>query len=389
MDVSLTMEKLVILGSTGSIGTQTLQIVDEHPERFEVYALVANQQWEMLAQQALRYRPRYVLLNNNLYAYQLRQALNGSGVEILEPEAILALCEDPEGDVIVNSLVGFSGFHPTYSALKAGKKVALANKESLVVGGQLLQQDIGYNLDTLRPIDSEHSALWQCLAGESLEQVDRLIITASGGPFRTFSIEQLQQVTVDQALKHPNWDMGAKITIDSSTLMNKGLEIIEAYWLFGIPLSRIDAVVHPQSIIHSMVLFNDGSIKAQMGYPDMRLPIQYALSAPDRWPLPYKAIDWQQSMQMTFEPVDTERFPCLALARQALESGGFYPTILNAANEIAVSCFLKREIPYIQISKIVEQTLSGYVTSMDLSLESITHVDMESRRLALSLAHRP
>lgn len=383
------MEKLVILGSTGSIGTQTLQIVDEHPERFEVHALVANNQWETLAQQALRYRPRYVLLHNPEYADNLKQALNGSAIEILEPSALLSLCEDPEGDVIVNSLVGFSGFHPTYAALKAGKIVALANKESLVVGGQLLKQEIGYSLQTLRPIDSEHSALWQCLVGESLDQVDRLIITASGGPFRTFTHEQLQQVTVDQALKHPNWEMGAKITIDSSTLMNKGLEIIEAYWLFGIPLSRIEAVVHPQSIIHSMVLFKDGSIKAQMGYPDMRLPIQYALSAPDRWHLSYKAIDWQQRMQMTFEPVDMERFPCLALARQALESGGFYPTVLNAANEVAVSCFLKREIPYIHISKIVEQTLSGYVTSMDLSLESITHVDMESRRLALSLAHRP
>jgi 1-deoxy-D-xylulose-5-phosphate reductoisomerase len=383
------MEKLVILGSTGSIGTQTLQIVDEHPERFEVHALVANNQWETLAQQALRYRPRYVLLHNLEHADKFKLALSGSGIQILEPSDLLSLCEDPDGDVIVNSLVGFSGFHPTYAALKAGKIVALANKESLVVGGQLLKQEIGYSLQTLRPIDSEHSALWQCLVGESLDQVDRLIITASGGPFRTFTHQQLQQVTVDQALKHPNWEMGAKITIDSSTLMNKGLEIIEAYWLFGIPLSRIDAVVHPQSIIHSMVLFKDGSIKAQMGYPDMRLPIQYALSAPDRWNLSYKAIDWQQAMQMTFEPVDLERFPCLALARQALESGGFYPTVLNAANEVAVSCFLKREIPYIHISKIVEQTLSGYVTSMDLSLESITHVDMESRRLALSLAHRP
>jgi 1-deoxy-D-xylulose-5-phosphate reductoisomerase len=288
----------------------------------------------------------------------------------------------------VNSLVGFSGFRPTYQALKSGKRVALANKESLVVGGEILRDQVGYSLDTLMPVDSEHSAIWQCLAGEELNTVDQLVITASGGPFRAFTAEQLKTVTVDQALKHPNWSMGSKITIDSSTLMNKGLEIIEAYWLFGIPLSKIEAVVHPQSIIHSMVVFVDGSIKAQMGHPDMRLPIQYALSAPTRWALPAKPINWRARLDMHFEPVDTQRFPCLRLAREALEHGGFYPAVLNAANEVAVEKLLKREIPYIAISAVVEETMLRFVTNEPMSVESITHVDTDARQLAATIAKR-
>jgi len=376
-------DHLLILGSTGSIGTQTLEIVRQHPDRFEVYAIVANNNWELLAAQAREFKPKIVVIGNDRHLSDLKGAIPDSSIDVMSGEQfILDLCGDSESTLVVNSLVGFSGFRPTHDSLKAGKRVALANKESLVVGGELLRDQIGYTLDTLMPVDSEHSAIWQCLAGEDINSVDRLTITASGGPFRDFTLDQLRNVTVEQALKHPNWSMGSKITIDSSTLMNKGLEIIEAYWLFGIPLSRIDAVVHPQSIIHSMVTFVDGSMKAQMGYPDMRLPIQYAMSAPDRWALTAQPIDWTNALTMTFEPVDEVRFPCIRLARESLEQGGFYPTVLNAANEVAVECFLKHEIPYIQISEVVSETLSRFVTNEPLSVENITRVNTDARRIA-------
>jgi len=389
MHASSKKERLLLLGSTGSIGTQTLDVVRQHPERFSLHAIVANNNWEQLAQQAREYQPKHVVIGNSQHYQELRTALSGSGVEVHQgDEAIHHLCSDSDSDLVVNSLVGFSGFRPTYEALKAGKRVALANKESLVVGGEILRDHVGYTLDTLMPVDSEHSAIWQCLAGEELGSIDQLIITASGGPFRGFTSDQLKSVTVDMALKHPNWSMGAKITIDSSTLMNKGLEIIEAYWLFGIPMDRIQAVVHPQSIIHSMVLFVDGSIKAQMGHPDMRLPIQYALSAPDRWSLPSKLMNWKERLDMHFEPVNDDLFPCIKLARASVEQGGFYPAVLNAANEIAVSQFLKREIPYISISAIVEETMASYSTEMTLNVENITQVDKESRELASQIAQR-
>lgn len=381
------IDRLLILGSTGSIGTQTLEIVREHPDRFEVHAIVANNNWELLAGQAREFKPKVVVIGNERHRVDLVNAISDSTIDVMSgDQAILDLCSDSESTLVINSLVGFSGFRPTHDALKAGKRVALANKESLVVGGELLRDQVGYTLETLMPVDSEHSAIWQCLAGEDIENVDRLTITASGGPFRNFTIDQLQKVTVEQALKHPNWSMGSKITIDSSTLMNKGLEIIEAYWLFGIPLSRIDAVVHPQSIIHSMVTFVDGSIKAQMGHPDMRLPIQYAISSPDRWVLPVKPIDWNMAFTMTFEPVDDVRFPCIRLARESLELGGFYPTVLNAANEVAVECFLKHEIPYIQISAVVSETLSRFVNSESLSVENITRVNTDACRIAREIA---
>jgi 1-deoxy-D-xylulose-5-phosphate reductoisomerase len=382
-------ERLLILGSTGSIGTQTLQVVREHTDRFKVHALAAGNSWELLAKQALEFRPKQVVIGREEHLGPLKSALDGTGIKVrFGDEAILECCRSDESDLVVNSLVGFSGFRPTYESLKSGKRVALANKESLVVGGEILRDQVGYSLDTLMPVDSEHSAIWQCLAGEELNTVDQLVITASGGPFRAFTAEQLKTVTVDQALKHPNWSMGSKITIDSSTLMNKGLEIIEAYWLFGIPLSKIEAVVHPQSIIHSMVVFVDGSIKAQMGHPDMRLPIQYALSAPTRWALPAKPINWRARLDMHFEPVDTQRFPCLRLAREALEHGGFYPAVLNAANEVAVEKLLKREIPYIAISAVVEETMLRFVTNEPMSVESITHVDTDARQLAATIAKR-
>ena len=383
------MERLLILGSTGSIGTQTLQVVREHPDRFRVHALVAGNSWELLAKQAIEFKPDYVVIGNNSHFDHLKMALSSTKVEVHFGEgAILDLCKGSGSDLVVNSLVGFSGFRPTYEALKSGKRVALANKESLVVGGEILRDQVGYSLDTLMPVDSEHSAIWQCLAGEDLATVDQLVITASGGPFRSYTSEQLKHVTVDQALKHPNWTMGSKITIDSSTLMNKGLEIIEAYWLFGIPLGNIEAVVHPQSIIHSMVVFVDGSIKAQMGHPDMRLPIQYALSAPTRWVLPGKPIDWRTKLDMHFEPIDPLRFPCIRLARESLEQGGFYPAVLNASNEVAVEKLLNREIPYIAISAVVEETMNRFVTNELMGVESIVNVDADARQLAATIAKR-
>lgn len=378
-----------MLGSTGSIGTQTLEIVRGHPDRFRVEALAANSNWELLAEQAAEFLPKHVFVADAGCHARLSERLAGLPVEVhTGDEALVGLCADAASTTVVNSLVGFAGFVPTYTALKAGKRVALANKESLVAGGEILRDQIGYTLETLMPVDSEHSAIWQCLAGERTEDVDRLIVTASGGPFRNLTKEQLREVTVDQALKHPNWSMGAKITIDSSTLMNKGLEIIEAYWLFGIPLERIDAVVHPQSLIHSMVVFVDGSIKAQMGLPDMRLPIQYALSAPARWPLPATPVDWASAVTMDFCPVDHERFPCLGLARQALKAGGFAPAVLNAANEVAVACFLNREIPYIAISAIVAECLERFDETPPMTVESMTHVNLQARRLALSIARQ-
>jgi len=376
-------QSLLILGSTGSIGTQTLDIVRAHPDKLEVFAITAHTNWETLAEQINEFRPVHALLADETHFTQLRDAVTHSDTGLLcGKEKMNDLVTSGEVDTVINSLVGFSGFRPTISALSAGKKVALANKESLVVGGELLAPYLNGNYDRLIPIDSEHSAILQCLVGEELRNIEKLIITASGGPFRTWNKKQLRQATVRDALKHPNWDMGSKITIDSATMMNKGLEVIEAHWLFGLPLERIEAVVHPQSIVHSMVLFHDGSIKAQMGLPDMRLPIQFALSFPDRWPLPSRQIDWSKTQELTFEPVDLDRFPCFDLALQAIDAGGYAPAILNASNEVAVERFLKEEISYIQISEIVEKSLSHIRNTDTLSVESLEAVDRQARAYA-------
>lgn len=376
-------QSLLILGSTGSIGTQTLDIVRAHPDKLEVFAITAHTNWETLAEQINEFRPVHALLADETHFTQLRDAVTHSDTGLLcGKEKMNDLVTSGEVDTVINSLVGFSGFRPTISALSAGKKVALANKESLVVGGELLAPYLNGNYDRLIPIDSEHSAILQCLVGEELRNIEKLIITASGGPFRTWNKKQLRQATVRDALKHPNWDMGSKITIDSATMMNKGLEVIEAHWLFGLPLERIEAVVHPQSIVHSMVLFHDGSIKAQMGLPDMRLPIQFALSFPDRWPLPSRQIDWSKTQELTFEPVDMDRFPSFDLALQAIDAGGYAPAILNASNEVAVERFLKEEISYIQISEIVEKSLSHIRNTDTLSVESLEAVDRQARAYA-------
>ncbi|MDG5766464.1 1-deoxy-D-xylulose-5-phosphate reductoisomerase [Balneolales bacterium ANBcel1] len=379
-------QQLLILGSTGSIGRQTLDIVRSHPERFSLFGVTANSNWKELAAQINEFQPAYAVISDESCAKNLDAAINHRNTVILTGnDALEALIREEAVDTIVNSLVGFSGFAPTLTALEHGKKVALANKESLVVGGELLSPFLDGSFDRLIPIDSEHSAILQCLAGESADSIHKLIITASGGPFRTWSAEKVANANVRDALMHPNWDMGSKITIDSATMMNKGLEVIEAHWLFNLPLSKIEAVVHPQSIIHSMVVFRDGSIKSQMGLPDMRLPIQYALSHPDRWPLESEQIDWAEPQELTFEPVDHNKFPCYDLALEALRQGGYAPAVLNASNEVAVERFLKEEISYIHISEIVASSLSHITSSDSLSLPVLLEVDREARKFARSI----
>lgn len=379
-------QNLVILGSTGSIGEQALDIVREHPDRFNVLAISCNSSWEKLAEQVKEFNPQYALLCDEDSYASIKNQLNGSNTELIYgQDELLELATLDEADVILNSLVGFAGFEPTLEALKAGKKVALANKESLVVGGEVINSVIGDNRDQLVPVDSEHSAMLQCLVGEPIENIEKLIITASGGPFRTFTKKQMQDITVADALDHPNWSMGAKITIDSATMMNKGLEIIEAHWLFDMPLSKIEAVVHPQSVIHSVVTFTDGSSKAQLGPPTMKVPILYALTYPDRIPLDAPRLDWETAFDLTFEPVDYDRFPCLRLAMESIEEGGLAPAILNAANEVAVDRFLNEEITYIEIPGVIESCLEQLNNSEPVTLDSLKNIDEQARRLALTI----
>lgn len=375
-------QKLAILGSTGSIGTQVLEVVRQHPDEFEIVALTANSSWELLSEQIKEFSPKIALICNDDHYSDLKKSAV-SNTEILSGiENLITIVTHPDVDTVLNSLVGFSGFIPTVEALKSGKKVALANKESLVVGGEYIRTILDQYSGTLIPVDSEHSAMLQSIVGEKPENIEKIIITASGGPFRELTKDQMQKVTLEQALDHPNWDMGAKITIDSATMMNKGLEIIEAKWLFDIPVSKIEPVIHPQSIIHSIVTFVDGSSKAQLGPPDMKVPIIYALTYPDRLALDTPRMDWSVAQELTFYPVDYEKFPCLKLAINAIEEGGVAPAVLNAANEVAVKRFLDREINYIDIPKIVEGCLSKMVLSHDVEIDSLIEIDKEARQLA-------
>jgi 1-deoxy-D-xylulose-5-phosphate reductoisomerase len=383
---SLKQKKLVILGSTGSIGEQALDIVREHPDRFQVLAISCNNSWEKLAEQVNEFNPKYALLCNSDSLQECRKHINEKDTELLSgSDNLLALASLEEADVVLNSLVGFAGFEPTLEALKAGNKVALANKESLVVGGALINGLIKENRDLLIPVDSEHSAMLQCLVGEPMDTIEKLVITASGGPFRTFTKEQMQDITVADALDHPNWSMGAKITIDSATMMNKGLEIIEAHWMFDMPLSKIEAVVHPQSVIHSVVTFTDGSSKAQLGPPTMKVPILYALTYPERMELNAPRLDWESAFDLTFEPVDYDRFPCLRLATESIEVGGLAPAILNASNEVAVDRFLKEEITYIEIPGVIESCLEQLNNSETITLDSLKNIDQRARELAQTI----
>lgn len=384
--------KLLILGSTGSIGTQTLDIVRANPTRFEVAGLSANRNCRLLAEQIAEFRPEHALIADSSKRPELLECLaTKTGVREHNTEiwcgeqAILELSAAGNYDVMLNALVGFAGFEPTVAALNAGKKVALANKESLVVGGELLQKYTDGGIKNLIPVDSEHSAILQCLIGEEDNPIEKLLITASGGPFRSTPLEEMSNIRVEDALKHPNWDMGAKITIDSATMMNKGLEIIEAYWLYDVSVSQIEPVIHPQSIIHSMVTFSDGSTKAQLGYPDMKVPIQYALTWPARIPLETPRMDFSSLQELNFQPVEYKRFPCLKLALDALDEGAYAPAVLNAANEIAVQRFLNKNIGYTDIARIVEQCLNHIHSNETLSVDSLGEVDRQTREMASQL----
>lgn len=378
-------QNLVILGSTGSIGEQALEIVGEHADRFNVLALSCNTNWQKLAEQVNIFQPRYALLCDSTHLNDFKEVLTAD-VEILTgSDALLELAGLDEADVILNSLVGFSGFEPTCEALKAGKKVALANKESLVVGGAIINRLLKDYSGQLVPVDSEHSAMLQCLVGEPKDKINKIIITASGGPFRDWSFEEMKKITVKEALDHPNWSMGDKITIDSATMMNKGLEIIEAHWLFDLPLSKIEAVVHPQSIVHSVIEFVDGSSKAQLGPPTMKVPILYALTYPDRLSMKMPTLDWKQAFDLNFEPVDYEKFPCIKLAIDAVKEGGFSPAVLNAANEIAVQRFLNEEISYIGIANIIETCLERLHSQAKLTVQTLKEIDQKARELALTI----
>ena len=355
------MRALTILGSTGSIGTQTLEVVENLPGEFRVVALTANRNIELLAHQARQFEVEAVALADPKGADELRRLLAGSGIAIHTGRSgLLEIAGRDDIDLCLNGLVGGGGMAPTMAALEAGVDVALSNKESLVMAGALitaLQQEKGTKL---LPIDSEHSAIWQCLAGEDRSQIRRLVLTGSGGPFRTWPLEDMSQVTREQALRHPNWDMGPKVTIDSATMMNKGLEVIEARWLYDMPPERIDIVIHPQSIIHSMVEFVDGSIKAQLGVPDMKIPIQYALAYPDHRPADWPRLDLAAIGELTFEEPDLEKFPCITLAYDALRRGGSAPAALNLANDLAVQAFLDDQLAFAAIPRVLERVLSEH-----------------------------
>ncbi len=351
-------KQIAILGSSGSIGTQALEVISENDSLFEIYALTANNQVDLLIDQARKYNPEMVAIGNEAHYLQLKNALSDLPIKVFAgAHSIAQVAEMQPIDMVLTAMVGYSGLKPTMNAIKAGKKIALANKETLVVAGELICDLALKHHVSILPVDSEHSAIFQCLAGEGNNPIEKLILTASGGPFRTKTMNELEHVTSAQALKHPNWEMGAKVTIDSASLMNKGFEIIEAKWLFGVSPEQIEVVVHPQSIIHSMVQFVDGSIKAQLGMPDMKLPIQYAFTYPERLKTNFPRFDFNVCSQFTFERPDLERFRNLSYAYYAMEKGGNMPCVLNAANEVVVEAFLKDKIGFLQMSDIIEDVL--------------------------------
>jgi 1-deoxy-D-xylulose-5-phosphate reductoisomerase len=373
-------KQIAVLGSTGSIGTQALEVIADNSNLFEVYAITANNQVDLLIEQAHRYRPEVVVIANEVHYSKLKNALADLPVKIFAgAEAIAQVASMEPVDIVLTAMVGYSGLKPTIKAIEAGKKIALANKETLVVAGELICDLVEKHKSAILPVDSEHSAIFQCLTGEGNNPIEKLILTASGGPFRTKNLAELQHVTSAQALKHPNWDMGAKITIDSASLMNKGFEIIEAKWLFGVSPDQIEVVVHPQSIIHSMVQFTDGSIKAQLGLPDMKLPIQYAFTYPDRLKSNFPRLDFNLCSQFTFEQPDTERFRNLAYAYYAMERGGNMPCILNAANEVVVAEFLKEKIGFLQMSDIIEEVMEQAFFIQHPSYEDYVNTDTATR----------
>ena len=373
-------QTVAILGSTGSIGTQTLDVIDRHSELFEVYALTAHSNIDLLVEQAKRYLPEVVAIADERHYKTLREALDGLPVKVFAgADSICQIAAMSPIDTVVTAMVGYSGLLPTVRAIEAGKKIALANKETLVVAGELVTDLTLRNRVDIVPIDSEHSAIFQCLVGENENSVEKLILTASGGAFRDTPKDDLRLAKAADALRHPTWKMGAKITIDSATMMNKGFEVIEARWLFDIPIDKIEVIIHPQSIVHSMVQFCDGSIKAQLGQPDMRHPIQYALTFPDRLDAQVERANLADIHQLTFERPDYEKFRNLGLAYDALRRGGNIPCILNAANEVAVDAFLKGKIGFFAMSDIIEQTISETAFISSPTLDDYIATDREAR----------
>lgn len=370
------VRNIAVLGSTGSIGTQTLDIISEYPQRFRAYILTAGRNWQLLAAQARRFLPRKVVIADEEAYIPLREALADLPVAVeAGSQAIADAMHDPEIDTVVTGMVGYSGLLPTMAAIESGKTIALANKETLVVAGDIITHKVKETGSKIIPVDSEHSAIFQCLEGESTERADKIILTASGGPFRKLSVKDLEKVTVADALKHPNWAMGAKVTVDSASMMNKGFEMIEAHWLFGCPPDKIEVVVHPQSVVHSMVQFTDGSIKAQLGVPDMHLPIRYALGYPDRLPTMQPQLQLNQYRELTFEAPDTFRFPMLSFAFDAIKAAGNMPCILNAANEVAVAAFLNGKIRFVDMPKLARRAMENvhFMTSPQLDDLVATH----------------
>lgn len=376
-------KKIALLGSTGSIGQQVIQVVENNSNQFEIFAITAKGSYNLLIKQAKQLKPKYVVIADENHYSTVKKSLKDLEINVLSGyNSVIDIVSLSEIDFVIVALMGYSGLLPTIKALENKKQVALANKEALVVAGEIITKKARENNIKILPIDSEHSAIFQCLVGEKYSEIEKIYLTASGGPFRGFSTEQLEKVSKKEALKHPNWKMGGKITIDSATMMNKGLEMIEAKWLFDLKPSQIDVIVHPQSIIHSLVQFSDGSMKAQMGLPDMRTPIQYALSYPNRIYSPFRRFNFFDFPEFTFEYPDYEVFKNLKLAIYALKKGGNVPCVLNAANEIAVSAFLNDKINFLDITSIVDKSLEKVEFSDNLSLEEYIELDKEVRIIA-------
>ena len=381
-------QQICILGSTGSIGTQALEVIEEHPDLYEVYCLTANNRVDLLASQARKHRPAAVVIANEAHYEKLCSLLSDlPDIKVYAgPKAIDEIVEAAPIDMVLTAMVGFAGLTPTIHAIKAGKKICLANKETLVVAGELICQLATQYHSPIIPVDSEHSAIFQSLVGEDDNEIEKILLTASGGPFRKLSADKLATVTKDDALRHPTWDMGAKITIDSATMMNKGFEVIEAKWLFGVPAEKIQVLIHPQSILHSAVQFHDGSVKAQLGVPDMRLPIQYAFSFPQRLTLSGQRLDLFKQPLEFFEP-DLKKFHCLALAFEAIRRGGNMPCIVNAANEIVNRGFLEERCSFPDMGKIIEQTMERVAYDANPDYDTYLETDREARRVAAEIMH--
>ncbi len=384
--MELENRKLAILGSTGSIGTQALDVVAAHPENFVVEVLAAGNNSDLLIQQALKFKPNVVVINDLTQLSKVKSALLDEGIKVYGGEDALADVMQMETiDMVLAAIVGYAGLRSTLAAVRAGKQIALANKETLVVAGDLVTGEAKKNGVNIYPVDSEHSAIFQCLAGEFENPIEKIYLTASGGPFRGKKREELLHVTKKEALKHPNWEMGAKVTIDSATLMNKGCEVIEAKWLFNLKPEQIDVIVHPQSIVHSLVQFRDGSMKAQMGLPDMKLPIQYAFGYPKRLKSDFPRFDFTKYPALNFEKPDTETFSCLGIAYDAMREGGNRACVMNAANEIAVKAFLEDKIGFLQIADVIEKTIGKIPFVKNPTLDDYVQSDAEARRIALEI----